>query len=395
MRKLFYLTLLFILSFTSAYCSYDLSADKVKLNSGVLILSGDVSLSLGNTLLESDEMRLSFLGGQLGTKSIDIMTAEGNVSIDYRKLFSAEGHRAEYKLGTITLLPNEAHPRCSVSNDKGFHATMDSAVYTQKTGELVLIQPEGRLEVSVQGAEPVNFRAQQLFWDNASQQLTLIDDVVIELPGLVKLENDDRVTLTWSDHEGKHVLSKLSSSGKSKIQRFDSEGDSSFIVETQGVTFYDVTKGWLTFASDPDHEVHYYDRVGHAFGRELFIDFIPNTTTPSARKISLNNDVKLLTGVIVIEGKVKGASQYVLADTLKFDPKKKTLMMECSDGRRVLFCDKMNHLQMSASKLVMKQDPGMDRPSVKGVGDVRFRLKEKELEQIKKRFYFDEKEQEI
>ncbi len=395
MRTFVLLITFMVLPFAALQCVYDVNADNVQLKNGALILSGNVSLSLDNTTIHSEKMILSFDRGQLNSKTIENLVAEGNVMIDHQKLFSATGQRAVYNSGTVILYPDEENSHCTISNEQGLLIKMAKAVYTPETRELILINPDGHMKLDMDGGgNHLHFQSEQLIWDNTNQQLTLIDDVKIQVPGIASLVNDDRVSLTWADVSGKILLHRITSSGKSELQKYDSEGDACFIVEDEGITCYDVIEGRVSFTSDPDHEIHYYDRFGHVFGRELFVDLLPNSTVFSLQKIYLNRDVKLLTGVIIVEGELKGATQYVLSDSLVVDPKINTLVMKSSDNRRVLYCDRMNHLQMSAPKLVIKQDPGMERPSIKGIGDVRFRLKEQELEQIKKRFYFDEGEQE-
>lgn len=392
MKKIAPLLLALFIAFSDAQSVYDVGADHVQWKNGTLFLTDNVSLVLDKTAIHSDQMKVAFLNGQIGAKSVETLVAEGHVVINHGNLFTATGKRVEYSGGAVIMYPDEEIGYCTVSNEDGLLMKMQKGLYDPETGELVLLLVNGYMKLEDKGLGDLHFEADKMLWDNDRLQLTLIDDIKIEVPGSASLANDDRVSFTWKDVAGTKVLSQLTSTGRSKLQNFDYEGDEAFIVDYDGAASYNAQQGWLAYASKPGSEIHYYDQKGHAFGKELFVDLLPNTTTP--QKIYLNEEIKLLAGVVVVDGELKGASQYVLADTLKIDPKEKTLVLDCSGGRRVLFCDRMNQLQMSAPKLVMKQHPGMDKPSVKGIGDVRFKLMEQELEQIKKRFYFDEEEQE-
>lgn len=345
------------LSCSYAQSAYDVDADSVVFKNGTLVLTGHVSFTFDHTVIS--------------------------------------GEHATYSSDTVILAPSEESPFCTIANNEGLFVKMIKAIYTPETEELILIDPKGEMTLEIDGvSSQLHFQSDQLLWDQANQELTFIDNVKIEAPKIASLVNDDRLSLKWSDVDGKRVLTRITSSGKSKIQRYDEDGDACFIVEDEGVTHYDINAGRVSFSSNDDKEIHYYDRLGHVFGRELFADLPPNTIAFAPQKVYLNRNVKLLTGVIVVEGEVQGATQYVLADSLVLEPKANTLVMESDEKNRVLFCDRMNHMQMSAPKLVMKKSPGLERPTVKGIGDVRFRLMEQELEQIKKRFYLDEEEQE-
>ncbi|MEM1282511.1 MAG: hypothetical protein AAGG81_03055 [Chlamydiota bacterium] len=373
-----------------------------------------LSLIMDGTTIKSDSMKLSFQRGQLGGKPADGIVAEGNVVIDHRNVFTAKGQRLEFVAGTMILSPNEEESYCTISNDAGVLIKTSKVLYTPETGDVILLEPHGKMKLDMVGANHLNFQAKLMLWNNILEEVTLIDDVKIEVPEVAKLSNDDRVTLAFNRHSSSQVkqlvtspqtqednfftnkemsLQQLLGSGKSTIELYNSEGDVYFITEGSGVTSLDIEKRRVEFTSYLGQEFHCYDRFGHVFAKDLVIDLSSGSKIFSPEKVFLNGDVKLLTGVIVLEGEVTGATQYVLADTLELDPQSKTVVMECSGHRRVLFFDRMNHLQMSAPKLVMRKAPGMERPTVKGVGDVRFRLMEKELEQIKKRFSFHEEEQ--
>jgi hypothetical protein len=344
------------LGFADFHGGYDIDAEDVQYKNGVLTFTGNVSLSVGK--------------------------------------FTAQGDRAEYHSGAVILYPDETKKYCTISSEDGLNCKVTKAVYTMQTRELVLENPDGECLLGSKQVYRVYFKAGFLLWDNENEQLTLVDDITIKVPHTASLVNNDRVSLIWKELDGKKVLGTIAGLGKCEIQRFDVEGDPRFIVKDDGVFVVDMIGRRMSLVSYPDQEIHYHDHLGHVFSRELFVDLVPDSSTWAPQKVFAHGDVKLLSGAIIVDGELKGATQYVLADSMALDPHAKTLVMKSDRGKRVLYCDRTNHVQMSAPKLVMKEDPGLERPTVKGFGDVRFSLMEQELEQIKKRFYFDEEEQE-
>src|SRR5262249_30835599 len=82
--------------------------------------------------------------------------------------------------------------------------------------------------------------------------------------------------------------------------------------------------------------------------------------------------------------------QYALADRVEYFPKnQEALFSTKGSGRRVLYYDTANDMQVSAPALRIKRDQVTHKDSVKGIGDVRFNFVEHEidqLEQLRKRF---------
>lgn len=78
--------------------------------------------------------------------------------------------------------------------------------------------------------------------------------------------------------------------------------------------------------------------------------------------------------------------QYALADTVTLDPSTKKMILQAIQGKRVLFYDKANHMQISAPALTIIAGTKVGKESIKGTGDVHFTFAEQELDLLRKQF---------
>jgi hypothetical protein len=78
--------------------------------------------------------------------------------------------------------------------------------------------------------------------------------------------------------------------------------------------------------------------------------------------------------------------QYALADKVVYDPQTKELVLSAENEKRVLFFDKINHLQVSGHTLKATRNPSTGKDTIKGSGDVRFTFAKQEWEAICKKF---------
>lgn len=316
---------------------------------------------------------------------------DGEVCLTTQAWTVAGGH-AEYVIdrgdSKIIILPSEDSSGCVIETQSGIYVTVSKAIYFPNSREVVLEDPKGVITSVTGVTSPIAFRAKRLYGDEESQQMTLIDDVAIHVPEEMSLESSDRVTLFFRAVEGTRVIDRAVCSGNQTICGYDSHGEQEYILANEGTLWVDLQTKTLRISSDARAEISYRNRLGHVFGKDLTVDLSGEDGYLPPRKLTLCGDVQLLSGGIIVNGELQGATQFVSADSLELDPDRKSLVMRSYRGNRVLFFDKMNNVQMSAPKLVMKQDEVLGRPTVKGFGDIRFRFMQQEFEQIKKRFYF-------
>ena len=121
-------------------------------------------------------------------------------------------------------------------------------------------------------------------------------------------------------------------------------------------------------------QVHYRDEINQVFADKVTIQYGQD----DLNKVLLEGGVKVMTrGGLLL--------QYVLSDTAEYFPETKTISFKAKAGKRVIFFDQPNNIQMSAPELKIVSG---EKQSIQGVGDVRFELIEEELKELKKRFLF-------
>ncbi len=105
----------------------------------------------------------------------------------------------------------------------------------------------------------------------------------------------------------------------------------------------------------------------------------------------------ILEGHVCLKNRFSGHLQesgsilhYALADRVHYFPEKQEMFLFSEGDNRVLFFDKVNHMQMSAVSLNVKRDPVTNKDSIQGRGDVRFTFLEKEWKEFQKHFRLNE-----
>ena len=125
-----------------------------------------------------------------------------------------------------------------------------------------------------------------------------------------------------------------------------------------------------------DKQAFFRDHQGRVFAdrAEVLYQTEAGKTTP--RQVVLNGRVRMY-------NRQGAALQYALADRAIFDAASRRMRLIANRGKRVLFFDKMNNLQVSAPELWMTRDETTGKSKVQGKGDVRFEFRENELAQIR------------
>jgi hypothetical protein len=131
-----------------------------------------------------------------------------------------------------------------------------------------------------------------------------------------------------------------------------------------------------------DRQVYFSDFVGKIFSNSAVIDLDPEIESFALKTVLLEGNVRLINR----EGALQ---QYILADRVTYDHGMHQMHFWGSKNRRVLFFDKINNLQVSASEMKMQRDKTTKKEQFQGIGDVRFHFAEKEYEQIRKRFLLE------
>lgn len=102
--------------------------------------------------------------------------------------------------------------------------------------------------------------------------------------------------------------------------------------------------------------------------------------------VQLNGNVRIHNQYGDTKKEQPGFEQYALADHVIYDPQTKELVLSGEANKRVLFFDKINHLQVSGQTIKATRNPDTGKDTIKGSGDVRFTFAKQEWETICEKF---------
>ena len=124
-----------------------------------------------------------------------------------------------------------------------------------------------------------------------------------------------------------------------------------------------------------DKSLFFTDSRGKIYARHAVFD-------TNTQECTLTGNVKM----IHREGALE---QYALADRVIMIKGEKEIRFFSDQGRKVLFYDKINRLQMSAPEISVVKDPLKNKNVVKGKGKVRFHFKDEEYERLREYFLIE------
>lgn len=252
-----------------------------------------------------------------------------------------------------------------LGNEHELHG--DSIRATTKNESATVENPKGTLKKG-----ELDVEADELLWQNDS--LTLTGHVKIRLESKGVLTTDGPVII----HRDKNKeWDTAQIENESTFIRND--GEKSFtLIASKGMQA-DLKNRRIVFESIPGKPVHMLDDMGEAFGDKLTLVYV----NKELDKVILEGDVYLSH---VLNSEVERS--YAKGDRLIYEPKIYETVLE-SDRGRVFIFDRVNQLEVSAPRIRMKRDPVTRKETVRGEGDVRFHLLDKEFKELKDRFKFE------
>lgn len=297
--------------------------------------------------------------------------------------------------GLLTLTVMEGRPFCRLTNLN--EDILDAKTIQVNTFEhqMQLDQPEGKLLMRKEGqpVQALEFKANELTWDDRKQTLRLKGAVDISQNGSLHVQTDHEMTIVQTNFKDKRTLSLIQSPVNTQISYTDVKGITHRILAPGALTIdHEKQEMTLQGAADrtgqPDEkrQVYIEDLMGDMYADSVRICYHWEGSRIEPEKIILEGNVKLLNR---FDGHVDESGSilhYALADIVEFSPKQNEMSLGCSDGNRVLFFDKVNNIQMSAPSLKVRQDTASGKEMIQGEGDVRFTFIEKEIAQLKQRF---------
>lgn len=395
----------------------EIRASNVAFDGKEMTLKGNAYIknNLGN--ISAENVLLSFLKDTKKRQfdflqNVNEITADQNIFLDYTGKFFVTADHAIFQRnnqisnteeslalpGRITLFSDLHEGQlCNVYNRNGSNIYAETIRIDTIKRELAFTHPRGTLANIAKNDEgkSIEFSADFLIWDEQTERLVMQKNVKINQPGIGLLQNQEEVSILLNTIDGKKNLHTIDAAGSSTLTH-NREGFS-HILKCFGLIKVDHQKMEAKLYSPKnadgfifeDKQVVFEDPKGEIFANNALIQYseVEGEIVPS--KIVLAGNVKISNRLVSPNDATKTVLQYILADRVEFFPRSKEMILKGTAGRRVLFFDKVNTLQLSAPQLKIIRDKATKKETVQGIGDVRFSFIEPEFEQLRKRFSLD------
>lgn len=349
-------------------------------------------------------------------KQLNVLRASGDVSIDYGDM-NLQGDIAVYERkgksdltlqtskfpAEITLLPSELSSVCRLTNANHDQLTGSSMSFNTLTRKLQVASPKGfiklpggSLEAPLSDAQNlIDMQADLLLWELSGNKISLHGQVDIWHKELGSLKNDREVSLYYSAAKGKKQLQKIAAQGKTELCHLEGLKPGCHWLICQGQVLIDHEAKKARLSSDQNtqgqvpegKQVFYHDQLGQVQADLVTIEYQEMAGKWVPVKFILEGNVYVVDHKGLNQGNQAGQIplHYVLADYVEYTPHNKEMYFSSKSGRRVLFYDKINQLQVSAPALKITRDQVTKKEAIQGIGDVRFHFLNSELKQLLKR----------
>lgn len=228
------------------------------------------------------------------------------------------------------------------------------------------------------------------------QKSSASKNAVISMKGAIEVNHKDLGTLInhrevrvyLSESKGTREMRRIEGEGYTHLSHIETGKHRSHHLVCEGKMVADHENGIVTFDSlTTGKQVFFYDTLGEAQANKITIYYQKTAEGLVATKVLLEGNVYLVDHKDLDE-KNEGKQDplhYALADVVEYIPNTREITLSANKGRRVLFYDKINKLQVSSSVLKVYRDQVTQKEKFKGIGDVRFHFLESEFEQLRKR----------
>lgn len=325
---------------------------------------------------------------------ISAIDAEKEVTVDYNHSIIAssdyghycrigvDGDQKENALaGVIVLSSSGPEKLCQVTNRNGDLITSRHIAIDTIKRQIHFSNPKGTLSATQESNSPdrLDFSSDTLEWDDSKGIMILREHVALQQKSFGRLTTDNELRLIQD--KDKKELKEIESNGKTCLKRNNQELICYGQLHVDHVNLFvtmdsplsengSIEEGKQVFLDDPQGQI-YADRVTLKYG--------------------LNGKV-VVPEKIILEGHVRMSNsrsekeQYALADRVDYFLETEEMIFKADEGKRVLFYDHANELQVSAPGLKITRDKTTHKETIKGIGDVRFSFVEKEFEQLREKF---------
>ncbi len=341
--------------------------------------------------------------------SIGEIIAKDRVVIEYNHDFVATGACAVYRRnapdsqeetaisshGLAILYGEDGSEGCQVTNRRGDRIVSPQITIDTIKRDIVFQNPKGSFNIMRRGkeGEKLDFSSEKLIWSNRNGTITLQKQVVLLQKGLGQLENEEEIIIRQQLVDGKKLLQTIEGGGKTTLKRSE-DNLLDHTLTCYGRCVVDHVKMEMIMESPRNEtgkvlegkQVHFKDGSGEIFADKALMYYGLAAQTIVPKKLNLKGRIRLFNKHAVQDKGESSLAQYALSDGVEYFPDSQEVLFTSTKGRRVLFYDKANELQVSAPAIKIKRDAITKKESVKGLGDVRFSFIEHELEQLRKQF---------
>lgn len=374
----------------------------------------------------SMQMTLMKKNHETSKNAIKSLQANEEVSIDYAGEMCAYADQALYQHsldgyddtlslqslpGLITLSSLHPDHTCRIVNANEDQLIGSSMSLDTNLRRMHVVDPVGLLQASASNLflpnlskemlmphhSTIRMKSDRLFWDFSSELFILEGNAVVDHSDMGTFKCDREVRILYSGEKGKKQLRSIESRGHSVICHQDFSKQESRWLICNGTMRIDHEKMEVLLQSPFDFQgnvsagkqVFYYDALGEVQADKATIYYRNVEGKLAIDKLTLEGNVYIVDhkGMKSAGGENKPL-HYALADFAEYTPHNNQMFLNSRQGRRVLFYDKTNQLQVSAPALRITRDQQTKKDAVKGFGDVRFHFLNAELELLLKRSIF-------
>lgn len=337
---------------------------------------------------------------------ISQMTTDQNVCINYNENLTATALQGRYErwnpsADETSITPNKIKGILCLEGDCHVHDKNGDQIYADKITidllkhELHLDLPKGHLKTrETDNQNELEFSCVRMTWEEQPDLLTLRDDVHVTLKGVGTLTNPHEVRIYREMMEGRKQLRLMDCIGPSTIAYQDALKGDNYILTTYKRLSLDrrIMQAHLESPIDAskkvieNQQVYFAGPLGDIYADDVIVYYKEIDKQLVPLKVLLKGDVWMLkrtSADVEDPGKIV---QFALSDRVEYDMTSKEMLFLANYGKRVLFFDKGNNLQVSAPSVKVKRDSDTQKDVVQGIGDVRFSFIEKEFDLLQKRF---------
>lgn len=208
--------------------------------------------------------------------------------------------------------------------------------------------------------------------------------------GLGELRNDQVIMVYLDPSQAKPVVSRMTLDGHTQCAVV-MHGSDKRTLTTYGPVVIDHLAGTATFEKPadtaPEPQIVMTSSNGELHSDCLTIGYQSvENAAPTVTLVEAYGNVYLRGSVNRVPD--SSSTQFALCDKLAYWPAEQRTVLSSKPGR-VAIMDKSNGLAVSAPAVELRRDPNTHKETVKGLGDVRFSLLDREYQRLKERFSRD------